>query len=150
MRKTLWMLQSTTVLLATVLFVAVPSAHSQAAPQAQAAPGLPKDTILLTLFLHHDQTKTFATIKQQEKDTGFDKAFPPAGVEIVNWYILLGSGQEIVLKLPPDKLRETLGVIERCTYGVYKSEWYIAYDYKDIRAAAVAKAAAAAEPPAKP
>lgn len=148
MRKFLGILQLTTLLLAAFLFLAAPSAQAQAAPSAAPsaapAPGLPKDTILLTLVLHHDQTKTFAAIKQQEKDTGFDKAFPPPGVEIVSWNIVMGEGQEIVVKLPPDKLRELLGVIERCTYGVYKSDWYITYDYKDIRAAMVAKAAAAA------
>lgn len=58
----------------------------------------------------------------------------------------MGEGQEIVLKLPPDKLRELLGVIERCTYGVYKSEWYITYDYKAIWEANKAKDAAATPP----
>jgi hypothetical protein len=142
MRKLFRVLQLTMMLLATLLFLAAPSAQGQAAPSAAPAPGLPKDTILLTLMLHHDQTKTFAAIKQQEKDTGFLRAFPPPGVEVVSWNIVMGQGQEIVLKLPPDKLRETLGVIERCTYGVYKSEWFITYDYKAIWAAAKAKDAA--------
>jgi hypothetical protein len=150
MRKLFGVLQLTTLLFTTFIFWGAAPAPAQAAPSAAPAPGLPKDTILLTLILHHDQTKTFAAIKQQEKDTGFLKAFPPAGVDVVSWNIVMGEGQEVVLKLPPDKLRELLGVIERCTYGVYKSEWYITYDYKAIWEANKAKAdAAEAAAPAK-
>lgn len=81
MRKIFGILQLATMLLATLLFLTAPSIRAQAAPSAAPAPapGLPKDTIMLTLILHHDQTKTFAAIKQQEKDTGFLKAFPPPG-----------------------------------------------------------------------
>lgn len=149
MRNSIGILPFTALLLAPILWLSAPAAQAQTAAAAVAAPGLPKDTILLTLILHHDQTKTFAAIKQQEKDTNFAKLFPPPGVEIVSWNIVMGVGQEIVLRLPPDKLRELLGVIERCTYGVYKSEWYITYDYKQIWEANKAKDAAAAAPAPK-
>jgi len=51
-------------------------------PQAPAeTPGAPTGTMLLTIFLRHDESKTLDEINAHLKQTGFDKNFPPPGVE---------------------------------------------------------------------
>src|SRR5580700_11212389 len=62
--------------------------------------------IMLTVFLRHDQTKTLDEIDDHLNKTGFRKNFPPEGVEIVSYNIVMGIGHIITLRLPPDKLRE--------------------------------------------
>lgn len=115
-----------------------------AAAAAAATPSLALDSkaILLTVFLRHDQTKTLDEIQTKLKGTGFDKNFPPAGVEIVSYYVMMGIGQVMVLRVPPEKLREVNVAIEKGAWGSYRTEFYPTYDYKPIWEAARAKAAA--------
>ena len=49
-------------------------------PQAPAeTPGASTDTMLLTIFLPHDESKTLDEINAHLKQTGFDKNFPRRG-----------------------------------------------------------------------
>ena len=48
------------------------------------------DTMMLTIFLKHQQDKNLAEINAKSKDTEFWKAFPPDGVEVVSWYVMMG------------------------------------------------------------
>src|ERR1700684_3337960 len=61
--------------------------------------------IMLTVFLRHDQTMTLDEIDDHLNKTGFRKNFPPEGVEIVSYNIVMGIGQVMTLRVPPDKLR---------------------------------------------
>ncbi len=54
-----------------------------------------QDTILLTIFLRHDQSKTLAEINEHLDKTGFWKKFPPEGTEVVSWYVMMGIGQVV-------------------------------------------------------
>ena len=102
-------------------------------PQAPAeTPGAPTGTMLLTIFLRHDESKTLDEINAHLKQTGFDKNFPPPGVEVVSWYVMMGVGQVVTLRLPPDKLREVNLTIERGAWGGFRTEFYPTYDYKPI------------------
>ncbi len=89
-------------------------------------------TILLTIFLKHDQTKSLAEINRHLEKTGFWKKFPPAGTEVVSWYVMMGIGQVVTLKLPPDKLRDVNLAIEENAWGAFKTEFYATYDFKPI------------------
>ncbi|HEY4883041.1 MAG TPA: hypothetical protein VII08_05340 [Myxococcales bacterium] len=40
------------------------------------------------------------------------EAFPPAGVEVVFWYVMMGIGQVVTLRLPAERLREVSRMIE--------------------------------------
>jgi hypothetical protein len=51
-----------------------------------------KDAILLTVFLKHDQSKTLGEIQTQLKKHGFYQQFPPSGVEVISWYVMMGIG----------------------------------------------------------
>lgn len=101
-----------------------------AAAQQPAPP--PSDAILLTIFLRHDQSKTVTEIGEHLDKTGFRKMFPPPGVEVVSWYVMMGIGQVVTLRVPPAKLREVNLAIERGAWGAYRTEFYPTYDYKPI------------------
>jgi hypothetical protein len=101
-----------------------PSAAGTAAPQ----PG----SFLLTIFLRHDQTKTADQINEHLKATGWYDKFPPDGVDIVAWYVMMGVGQVVILRVPAEKLRETNRVIEQAAWGAYRTEFYPTYDFKPV------------------
>ena len=71
-----------------------------AAEQAAEMPGQKPGTMLLTVFLRHDQSKTLEQINAQLHQTGFDRNFPPPGVEVVSWYVMMGIGQARVFASP--------------------------------------------------
>ncbi len=48
---------------------------------------------MLTIFLRHDESKTLDEINEHLKQTGFTKNFPPKGVEVVSWYVMMGIGR---------------------------------------------------------
>ncbi len=105
-----------------------------AAPAVPAqAPREPRqDAILLTIVLRHDQAKTLAEINAHLDRTGFHKDFPPPGVEVVSWYVMMGIGQVVTLRVPPDRLRDVNLVVEKEAWGAYRSDFYPTYDYRPI------------------
>lgn len=103
--------------------------HAEA-PSKKASPA--EGTLLLTIFLRHDQTKTVDEINAHLDQTGFRKNFPPEGVEVVSWYVMMGVGQVVTLRLPPSKLREVNLAIEKGAWGGYRTEFYPTYDYRPI------------------
>jgi hypothetical protein len=115
---------------AALLTAPAPSS-AQAPAQPPAAAG-DHGAILLTIFLRHDQSKTLPQIQQHLKETGFDSSFPPPGIEIVSWYVMMGIGQVVTLRVPPDRLREVNRVIEEKGWGAYRTEFYATYDYLPV------------------
>jgi hypothetical protein len=102
------------------------------APTAGSATATPDNAILLTVFLKHDQSRPLAELNAQLARQGFYKAFPPAGVEVVSWYVTMGIGQVITLRLPASRLREVNRVLEDTAWGTYRTEFYPTYDYKAV------------------
>ena len=70
-----------------------------AAPAENAAP-TPENAVMLTIFLKHDQSRPLSELQAQLDKQGFYKAFPPAGIEVVSWYVMMGIGQVVTLRLP--------------------------------------------------
>ena len=64
----------------------------------------------------------------------------PPGVEVVSWYVMMGIGQVVTLRLPASRLREVNRIIEDKAWGAYHTEFYPTYDYKEIGIAAHEKA----------
>jgi hypothetical protein len=100
--------------------------------QQFSAPVPDKGTTMLTIFLRHDESKTLDQIDQHLKETGFDKNFPPKGVEVVSWYVMMGIGQVVTLRFPTERLREVNLTIEHGAWGAFRTEFYPTYDYKPI------------------
>jgi len=84
--------------------------------------------LLLTIFLKHDQSMNLNEIEKIRTDQGFYENFPPEGVSVVNWFVVMGVGQMIVLELPASKLRAVNLAIERTAWKAFKSEIYPTYD----------------------
>ncbi|MEX3948819.1 hypothetical protein AB4Y40_13880 [Paraburkholderia sp. EG287B] len=108
-----------------------PGATPPAAPAAPATPA-GDGTFLLTIFLKHDESKPLPKINQQLAEQGFYKAFPPPGIEVVSWYVMMGIGQVVTLRVPADRLREVNRAIEQTAWGGYRTEFYPTYDYKAL------------------
>lgn len=111
------------------------SAQAPAAPATPATPAIatpPANSILLTVFLRHDQSKTLDEINAHLEKTGFRKSFPPEGVEIVSYNIVMGIGQVMTLRVPPDKLRAVNVAFEKGAWGAYRTEFYATYDFLPV------------------
>ena len=91
------------------------------------------DTMLLTVFLKHDQSMNNVQRRELLNESGFRDMFPPEGVEIVNHYVMMGIGQVIVMRFPPDHLRRVNQAIERGAWGAYQTEFYVTYDLAAAR-----------------
>lgn len=94
-----------------------------------------KDTMLLTVFLKHDQSMNNIDRRVLLDASGFNDLFPPEGVEIVDHYVMMGIGQVIVLRFPPDHLRRVNLAIENGAWGAYQTEFYVTYDLAAARKA---------------
>ena len=109
------------------------SADAQPAPAASpadtAAPTA-DNAVMLTVFFKHDQSRPLSELNAQLERQGFYKAFPPEGVEVVSWYVMMGIGQVVTLRLPASRLREVNRVLENSAWGSYRTEFYPTYDYK--------------------
>jgi hypothetical protein len=126
----------TLAVIASVLhFASVANAQTAAAPPAtptENATPTPDNAILLTIFLKHDQSRPLTELNAQADRQGFYKAFPPEGIEVVSWYVMMGIGQVVTLRLPASRLREVNRVFETSAWGSYRTEFYATYDYKAI------------------
>ena len=91
------------------------------------------ETMLLTIFLRHDQSNNLDTIQARLKTANWWDAFPPAGVEIVSWTVAMGFGQIVTLRLPASKLAEVNVELERSAWGIFRTECYPAYDFVPVR-----------------
>src|SRR3981189_2873727 len=128
------------VALAGVLsFSSGAGAQTAAAPAENTAP-TPDNAVMLTIFLKHDQSRPLSELNAQLDKQGYYKAFPPAGVEVVSWYVMMGIGKVVTLRLAGSRLREVNRIIENSAWGSYRTEFYPTYDYKAIGIAARDKA----------
>jgi len=88
--------------------------------------------LLLTIFLRHDQSKTLEQIQAHLKETGFYRSFPPPGIEVVSWSVMMGIGQVVTLRLPAERLREVNRMIEEKAWGAFRTEFYPTYDFLPV------------------
>ena len=123
-------------LLVVAMLSIVLAAHAALAqssvPPGDTAPATPENAVMLTVFLKHDQSRPLAELNAQLAKQGFYKAFPPAGVEVVSWNVVMGIGQVITLRFPASRLREVNRVLEDTAWGSYHTEFYPTYDYKAV------------------
>ena len=103
-----------------------------ASPPAENAAPTADNAVMLTVFLKHDQSRPLSELNAQLQRQGYYKAFPPDGVEVVSWYVMMGVGQVVTLRLPASRLREVNRIFETSAWGAYRTEFYPTYDYKAI------------------
>ena len=120
---------------AAVLICLVSAGFAQAQSPSTIAPLSPSQgdgTMLLTVFLRHDQAKNLNEINDQLWKNGYFDKFPPEGVEVVSWTVAMGIGQIITLRFPPEKLRAINVALEQGAWGPYRTDFYPTYDYKQL------------------
>ena len=88
----------------------------------------PEDAILLTIFLKHDQSNSFEEYQNILEEQGFFDKFPPKGVAVVSWYVMMGIGQVVTLQVPAHKLREVNLAVEKSAWKAFTAEFYPTYD----------------------
>ena len=113
-------------------------ANADTQPSAESPTGKP-GMEMLTIFLRHDELKTVDQINQHLKETGWFEHFPPQGVEVVSWYVMMGIGQVVTLRFPAERLREINRLVEGAAWGGYRTEFYPTYDYRTLYAELQAK-----------
>src|SRR6201991_1694338 len=107
------------------------AAQTAPAPGGDAAPTA-DNAVMLTVFLKHDQSRPLSELNAQLQRQGYYKAFPPDGVEVVSWYVMMGIGQVVTLRLPASRLREVNRIFENTAWGSYHTEFYATYDFKAV------------------
>jgi hypothetical protein len=99
---------------------------------AQAPSTTPADYVLVTVFLKHDQSRNLDEISKLLEEQGFFAKFPPDGIAIESWYVLMGLGHVVTVRVPPARLREFNRSIEAGAWKMFRSEIYATYDFKDV------------------
>jgi len=59
---------------------------------AQAPATSPADYVLVTVILKHDQSRNLDEITQLLEQQGFWAKFPPDGIVVESWYVMMGLG----------------------------------------------------------
>ena len=98
---------------------------------SQAEPELnkqPNDSILLTVFLKHNQNNNFDEFQKILEEQQFFEKFPPEGVTVVSWYVMMGIGQVVTLEVPAHKLREVNLAVENTAWKAFTVEFYPTYN----------------------
>lgn len=131
MAREMGSLMAIAALAAVLAFNSGAAAQTAAAPAENAAPTA-DNAVMLTLFLKHDQSRPLSELNAQLDKQGFYKAFPPPGIEVVSWYVMMGIGQVVTLRLPASRLREVNRILENTAWGSYRTEFYPTYDYKAV------------------
>ncbi|WP_211359300.1 hypothetical protein [Bizionia myxarmorum] len=90
------------------------------------------DKMLLTIFLKHDQSMTLNEIEEIRTNQGFYENLPPEGTSVVNWFVVMGLGQMVVLELPASKLSAVNLAIERTAWKAFTTEMYATYNLYPI------------------
>ena len=91
------------------------------------------DDVMLTVFLKHDQSQPLDEFQSKLDDREWWEKFPPEGVEIVSWNVVMGVGQIATLKMPPSKIQAVNVALEKFAWGVFRTEVYATYDFMAVR-----------------
>jgi len=87
------------------------------------------DIQMITIFFRHDQSKNLDEIQAYLRESGFWREFPPQGIEIVSWQVMMGIGHVVTIKVPASRLREVNIVIEKRAWHAFRTEVYSTYDF---------------------
>jgi len=92
----------------------------------------PGDSVMVTIFLKHQQDKNLDSLQAIQKKNKFDQLFPPKGSHVVSWYVMMGIGQVVTVKIAASQLRDLNTAIEKGAWGAFNTEFYATYDYIPI------------------
>lgn len=90
------------------------------------------ERVLLTVLLHHDQSKTLDEIMAHLKQTSFYRDFPPDGCELMSWVVAMSYRFIIHLRVRPDAFRSLNRFMDQKAWGAFRYEVYPSYDFAPI------------------
>ncbi|PIQ22222.1 MAG: hypothetical protein COW65_04410 [Cytophagales bacterium CG18_big_fil_WC_8_21_14_2_50_42_9] len=111
------------------LFLAGTSGYAQTSAIAKAAPA---DSIMITIFLKHQQDKSLKEIQKKQEENKLWEQFPPKEARVISWYVMMGIGQVVTVKIPAHALRTLNLSIENGAWGAFNTEFYPTYDYVPV------------------
>ena len=99
---------------------------------AQPSKGATADSVIITVFLKHQQDKSLKQLQQIEDQNKLWDMFPPKEARVISWYVMMGIGQVVTLKIPAKDLRALNLSIENGAWGAFTTEFYPTYDYVPV------------------
>ena len=115
--------------LIAVIILVGPNAYSQTAGAAKTAPS---DSVLITIFLKHQQDKSLKEIQKKQEENKLWEQFPPKEARVISWYVMMGIGQVVTVKIPAHALRTLNLAVENGAWGAFNTEFYPTYDYVPV------------------
>jgi hypothetical protein len=58
--------------------------------------------------------------------------FPPKSARVISWYVMMGIGQVVTVKIPAAELRTLNTAIEHGAWGAFDTEFYPTYDFVPV------------------
>lgn len=110
------------ILLCLFIFIFINS-YAQHASQE-----LPTDSIMITIMLKHHQDKNIEELREIREKNGFTALFPPPSAKVISWYVMMGIGQVVTVKIPASELRNLNMSVEKSVWGAFSTEFYPTYD----------------------
>jgi len=86
------------------------------------------DSIMITIMLKHHQEKNIEELREIREKNGFTELFPPPSAKVVSWYVMMGIGQVVTVKIPASELRKLNMSVEQSVWGAFSTEFYPTYD----------------------
>ena len=99
---------------------------------AQTTPASSADHVLVSVILKHDQSRNRDEMVKILEEQGFLAKFPPDGMAVESWYVLMGLGHVVTVRVPPARLRDFNVALESSAWKVFRSEIYATYDFKEV------------------
>jgi hypothetical protein len=90
------------------------------------------DSVLITIFLKHQQDKSLKQLQEIQAKNNFWGMFPPKEARVVSWYVMMGIGQVVTLRVAPKDVRTLNLAIENGAWGAFNTEFYPTYDYAPV------------------
>jgi hypothetical protein len=86
------------------------------------------DSIMITIMLKHHQDKNIEELREIREKNGFTENFPPSSARVMSWYVMMGIGQVVTVKIPASELRALNMSVEKSVWGAFSTEFYPTYD----------------------
>ena len=86
------------------------------------------DSIMITIMLKHHQDKNIEELREIREKNGFTENFPPSSAKVISWYVMMGIGQVVTVKIPASELRALNMSVEQSVWGAFSTEFYPTYD----------------------
>jgi hypothetical protein len=91
-----------------------------------------QDSVMITIFLKHQEDKNLDSIQAIQNKNHFSELFPPKSARVISWYVMMGIGQVVTVKIPASELRTLNLSIEKGAWGAFNTEFYPTYDYMPV------------------